>query len=379
MVTPQTKCCAPGVRRSMERDDPARQDGVTPPEAETIITRRGSAGIITLNRPKQLNALTHGMVQVIYPQLLAWRDDPTVTRVLIQGTGEKAFCAGGDIRALYDLGKAGRMAEALAFWREEYTLNHLLKTYPKPVIALLNGIVMGGGVGMSFHGSHRVASEKLMFAMPEVGIGFFPDVGASFFLPRLKHHIGTYLAVSGARIGLGDALDLGLVTHAVDSARMAEVAEALTGDADVNSVLNDFAVAAPVAPLAEHHRMIADVFSETSLPEIMAKLGQMALGGSVFCANALDSMRVKSPTSMAIALLQVRRGAAMTFAQVMQMEYRIVCRIIEGTDFYEGIRAAIIDKDNTPRWQPWRIEDLTDAAVEAHFAPLRHDLVLESA
>jgi enoyl-CoA hydratase len=354
-----------------------RTTRVIPAEPDVLIARRGSAGIITLNRPRQLNALTAGMVREIMPQMRAWKDDPAVTRVIIQGAGEKAFCAGGDIRALYDARAEGKLAESRAFWREEYTLNHLLKTYPKPVIALLNGIVMGGGVGMSFHGSHRVASEKLMFAMPEVGIGFFPDVGASYFLPRLKHHAGTYLAVTGARIGLGDALDLGLATHAAESARMAELADALTSAEDVDAVLAHFAAPVPAASLAEHHGLIADVFSERTLPEIMAKLGQRALGGSVFAADALDAIRQKSPMSMAIALLQVQRGASMTFADVMRMEYRIVCRIGEGNDFYEGVRALIIDKDNAPRWKPWRIEDLTDAAVEAHFAPLSDDLVLE--
>lgn len=347
-----------------------------PPEPETLFERAGPAGIITLNRPRQLNALTHGMVQAIMPRLLQWRDDPAVTRIIIKGAGEKAFCAGGDIRALYDLGKAGRVAEARPFWREEYVLNHLLKTFPKPVIALLDGIVMGGGVGMSFHGSHRVASEKLMFAMPEVGIGFFPDVGASYFLPRLESRFGSYLALTGARIGLGDALMLGLVTDSVESARMADVQAALCTDDDVNKTLARFAMPAPSAPLLEYQDMIAEIFSESDLATVMAKVSQMAFGGALFATQTLETMEKKSPTSMAIALEQMRRGAAMTFAEAMQMEYRIVCRIAEGHDFYEGVRAVIVDKDHAPKWRPARVESLDAATIARHFLPLLDDLAL---
>ncbi|MGL4636189.1 MAG: enoyl-CoA hydratase/isomerase family protein [Beijerinckiaceae bacterium] len=344
-------------------------------EPETLFERRGPAAIITLNRPRQLNALTHGMVQAIMPRMLEWRDDPAVTRIIIRGAGEKAFCAGGDIRALYDLGKAGRVAEARPFWREEYILNHLLKTFPKPIIALLDGIVMGGGVGMSFHGSHRVASEKLMFAMPEVGIGFFPDVGASHFLPRLPHRIGSYLALTGARIGLGDALALGLVTNGVESARMGDVLEALCEPSDVDQTLASFAVSAPPAPLIEHGPMIAEIFSEADLATVFAKVSQMAFGGALFATQTLETMETKSPTSMAIALEQMQRGAAMTFAEAMQMEYRIVCRIAEGHDFYEGVRAVIVDKDHAPKWKPARVEMLDAASIASHFAPLHDDLL----
>jgi enoyl-CoA hydratase len=353
----------------------SNQDAAIEPEA--LIEQRGTAGIITLNRPKQLNALSHGMVTIIYPQMLAWMDDASVTRIIIRGAGEKAFCAGGDIRALYDLGKSGRVHEARPFWREEYTLNHLLKIYPKPIISLLNGIVMGGGVGMSFHGSHRIATEKLMFAMPEVGIGFFPDVGASYFLPRLKHHVGSYLAITGARIGLGDAMDLGLATHAVESAHIAELTDALTASEAVDTILKRFAMRdIPAAPLSEHHTMIAEVFQEPTLPGIIAVLGLMALGGSIFAAKTVDMMHQKSPTSMAIALRQMQLGATLDFAAVMQMDYRIVCRIADGHDFYEGVRAVIIDKDNLPRWSPSRIDDISEDIIAAHFLPLVDDLLL---
>jgi enoyl-CoA hydratase len=347
-------------------------------EPEVIFDRRGSAAIITLNRPKALNALTHAMVQRIRPQIEAWRHDAAVTRIVIKGAGGKAFCAGGDIRALHAMGVAGDLDSPRRFWREEYLLNIALKTYPKPIVALLDGIVMGGGVGLSFHGSHRVVSEKLVFAMPEVGIGFFPDVGASWFLPRLKDFMGRYLALTGARIGQADAMDLGLGTDAVPSAGMAELEEALAADAPVDDVLARFRVAPAPPPLAAHALIIREAFGEGSIGEIVNRLGQLALGGSDFAADALDTMRTKSPTSMAIALEQMKRGERLTFAEAMRMEYRIVCRIAEGHDFYEGVRAVIIDKDNAPRWRPAVIEDIDPAAVARHFEPLADDIEPES-
>jgi enoyl-CoA hydratase len=352
-------------------------DTIVSGEPEVLIEQRGCAGIITLNRPKQLNALSHVMVKIIYPQMLAWRDDASITRIIIRGSGEKAFCAGGDIRVLYDRGKAEQFDEVLPFWREEYALNHLLKFYPKPVVALLNGIVMGGGVGLSIHGSHRVGTERLKFAMPEVGIGFFPDVGASYFLPRLKHHVGAYLATTGAMIGLGDAMDLGLTTHAVESGRINDLVDALTSSDPVDATLARFAIVdLPSAPLSEHYTMIADVFQEQSITAIIALLGQMALGGSLFAAKTLDAMHQKSPMSMAIALRQVNLGASMNFVEVMQMEYRIVSRIIRGHDFYEGVRAVIVDKDNLPNWKPSLINDVTEDIIAAHFLPLVEELML---
>jgi enoyl-CoA hydratase len=315
-------------------------------------------------------------VGAIRPQLAAWATDPAVTRIIVKGAGDRAFCAGGDIRALHDMGKAGELDIPRAFWREEYTLNYELKTYPKPVVALIDGIVMGGGVGLSFHGSHRVVSEKLMFAMPEVGIGFFPDVGASWFLPRLPDHMGRYLALTGARIGQADAMMLGLATDAVPSARMAEIEAALTAQEPVDAVLVRYRIEPGPAPLAAHAHVIREAFAGDSLAEIVHRLGQLALGGSEFAAATLDAMRTKSPTTMAIALEQMKRGVTMSFAEAMRTDYRIVCRIAEGHDFYEGVRAVIIDKDQNPRWSPATIEEIDPARVLAHFAPLADDLDL---
>src|SRR3954469_17092683 len=207
------------------------------PASEILFEGRGAAGIVTLNRPKALNAVTHDMVRALARQLEAWANDAAVTRVIITAAGERAFSAGGDIRALYELGRAGRQAEALTFWRDEYPLNALIKRYPKPYIALIDGIVMGGGVGVSVHGSHRVAGDRYLFAMPEVGIGFFPDVGATWFLPRLPGEIGTWLALTGERLGAADGCAAGTATHRVPSARFAELLDGLTGTVPVDAMI----------------------------------------------------------------------------------------------------------------------------------------------
>ncbi|MGL4239772.1 MAG: enoyl-CoA hydratase/isomerase family protein, partial [Beijerinckiaceae bacterium] len=323
-----------------------------------------------------LNALNMNMVAPVRVQLRAWAGDPAVTRIIIKGAGDRAFCAGGDIRALHDMGKAGELDHPRAFWREEYTLNYELRTYPKPVLALIDGIVMGGGVGMSLHGSHRVASEKLMFAMPEVGIGFFPDVGASYVLPRLPDHIGRYLALTGARIGQADAMMLGLATDAVPSAHMAEIEEALTSVDPVDAILARYRIDPDPAPIAAHADEIRSAFGADSVGEIIERLDRAAIAGSAFAATTAAAMRTKSPTTMAIALEQMKRGLSMTFAEAMRMDYRIVNRIAVGHDFYEGVRAVIIDKDQNPRWKPATVDAVDPAAVAAHFEPVPDDLVL---
>jgi enoyl-CoA hydratase len=339
-------------------------------EPEIICERRGSAGFVLLNRPKALNALNLGMVRELARALDAWEHDPAVTRIVVTGAGEKAFCAGGDIRSLHDLGKAGQYDEMLAFWREEYVLNARIQSYPKPYVALVDGIVMGGGVGLSLHGSQRVAGERWLFAMPEVGIGFFPDVGATYALPRLPDQAGTYLALTGDRVGQADALALGLATHAVPSARMAELAEALTGLEPVDTTLARFAVDPGPGKLAPERATIAHCFGAATLPDVLGRLDAKAAAGDAFAAKALATIRAKSPTSVAIAFEQMRRGASLGFAEAMRLEFRIVSRIPHGHDFYEGVRAVVIDKDQAPSWRPQTLEELDPAAVAAYFAPL---------
>jgi enoyl-CoA hydratase len=340
-----------------------------------VCERQGSAGLITLNRPLALNALTLGMVREMRRVLDAWENDPSVTRVVVTGAGEKAFCAGGDIRKLYDYGKAGQQAEALTFWREEYELNIRIKRYAKPYVALVDGIVMGGGVGVSLHGSHRVAGERYLFAMPEVGIGFFPDVGATYALPRLPDHTGTYIAVTGDRIRQADALALGLATHAVRSDAMPAVKEALIAGEPVDATLGRMTTEPGPAPLDAYRTVIARCFAAESIAAILQKLDA---DGSEFAQKCAATMRTKSPTSMALALEQMRRGGALSFEDAMRTEFRIVSRICEGHDFYEGVRATIIDKDGKPRWKPASVEEVDSTRIEAHFAPLG-DKELEAA
>jgi enoyl-CoA hydratase len=343
------------------------------PEPELLCQKRGNAGIITLNRPQALNALTMTMVRGMAAALDEWEHDPQVTRIVVQGAGEKAFCAGGDIRQLYELGKAGKQDEALTFWREEYILNVRIQNYPKQYICLIDGIVMGGGVGISLHGSHRVAGDKYMFAMPEVGIGFFPDVGATYALPRLPGAAGMYLAVTGERVKRDDALALGLATHGVASAQMPALIDALCEGEDPTAVLASFAAAPAPAPIALQRELIDDCFAKTSVAAILAQLESHAGSGNTFARKLSDGMKTRSPLSMVLACEQIKRGQKLDFREAMRTEYRIVSRIMHGHDFYEGVRALIIDKDNAPAWKPDVLADVTSEMINAHFAPLGSD------
>ena len=338
---------------------------------EIICERRGAAGHVLLNRPAALNALTHGMVAGLAKALDDWEADPAVTRVVVEGAGGKAFCAGGDIRMLYEAGRAGRHAEARAFWRDEYLLNIRIKRYPKPYVALVDGIDMGGGVGVSLHGSHLVAGDRFRFAMPEVSIGFFPDVGATYALPRLPGETGTYIALTGGRVDADDAVTLGLATDAVPSGRFDALRDRLVGGEPVpDAIAAEARVAAP-GPIARERPRIDRCFAGGSVPEVLAALDT---DGSAFATDTAATIRTKSPASLAIALEQMRRGGALGFEEAMALEYRIVSRIAAGRDFYEGVRATIIDKDGKPRWQHPGPDAVERAFVDAHFAPLPDEL-----
>ena len=338
-------------------------------DLEVICEQRGAAGFITLNRPQALNTLTHGMVRAIASALDAWELDPAIQRVVITGAGERAFCAGGDVRVLYDQGKAGAHAEQLQFWRDEYCLNYRIKTYPKPYVALIDGIVMGGGVGVSLHGSHRVAGERFVFAMPEVSIGFFPDVGASYFLPRLPGRIGAWAAVTGGRFKAGDACALGLADSFVPRDSWAALLQHLTAPGDTDAIIASASAPPPPAALPGELAVIDRCFADASLEVMLSRLDIVAASGSRFAAEAAAAMRRNAPLSMAIALEQLRRGAALNFAETMRMEYRIVSRVCRAPDFYEGVRALIIDKDQAPSWRPADLSDLEPEAVADYFAP----------
>lgn len=341
--------------------------------AEILFERRGAAGLITLNRPKALNAVSHGMVTAMRAQLDEWADDPAITRVVIMGAGDKAFSAGGDIRHLYDLGKAQRFTEQLQFWRDEYPLNVVIKNYRKPYVALIDGIVMGGGVGVSVHGSHRVAGDKYSFAMPEVSIGFFPDVGATWFLPRMPGELGAYCALTGERFGIADALYAGLATHRIPTARFAALLEGLAGTVSVDATLAAFAEPAGDGPIAARRHAIDHIFAGNEVSVILDRLDHEAATNSVeadWAGKTAALMRAKSPTSLKLALAQVRFGAMHDFETCMRAEMRIVSRIVAAEDFYEGVRAVIVDKDNKPTWNPKTLNDVTSEAIERYFASL---------
>lgn len=345
---------------------------------DILFERRGAAGLVILNRPKALNALTHDMVRALTAQLAAWAGDGAVARVIVTAEGERAFCAGGDIRALYDLGRAGRQDEAREFFRAEYTLNAAVKRFPKPYIALIDGIVMGGGVGISIHGSHRVAGDRYTFAMPEVGIGFFPDVGATYALPLFPGELGTFCAVTGERLGTADAVASGAATHHVRSDRFPDLRDALCGTTPVDAVLNAFAEprggeGAAKGPMTLRRAAIDRLFAGDRIEDILAALDREAASNAPeaeWARGTAATMRTKSPTSLKLALAQMRRGRTLPFEDCMRLEFRIVSRVVHGHDLYEGVRAVIVDKDNAPRWRPATLAEVTDAEIARHFEPM---------
>ncbi len=342
---------------------------VSASEAGARYEKRGAAGFVILDRPKALNALTLPMVRMIAEALDVFEGDDDVERVVVVSGGGRAFCAGGDIRRIYEQGKAGDHAAQLAFWREEYQLNRRIKRYSKPYVSLIDGIVMGGGVGLCAHGSHRVASENCLFAMPEVGIGFFPDVGATYVLPRLPCRIGAYLAATGLRADAGDVVALGLAQSFVPSASFGALAEALEAPGLVEDIVARFAVPPPPATILLEAAGVERWFARLDRAAILAAL-ESAATELPFAGAALVAMRAKSPTSQAIALRQMELGAGLAFEEAMRVEFRIVSRICRGHDLYEGVRATIIDKDQSPHWRPAGDEPIDERAIDAYFAPL---------
>jgi enoyl-CoA hydratase len=346
---------------------------------DILFARKGAAGLITLNRPRALNAVTFDMIGALAAQLAAWESDPTITRVIMTAAPGRAFCAGGDIRELYELGRAGRAAEALDYWRSEYALDALIKRYRKPYVAVIDGIVMGGGAGISINGSHRVAGDRFAFAMPEVGLGFIPDVGATWFLSHMPGELGLYCGLTGARLAPADATAAGIATHRVSSTRLPDLVEGLCGSVSVDALLGAFAEPAGEGPLTKLRQDIDRMFAADSVEAILAALDAEALGNSPasdFARETARAMRAKSPLSLKITLAQLRRGKSLDFAECLRTEFRIVSRLVFGHDLYEGIRSVIIDKDQAPRWQPPALDAVDSTEVERHFEPLAQELAL---
>ncbi len=345
-------------------------------ESEVLFEVRGSTAIITLNRPKALNALNLAMVRAMQPQMMAWAVDDAVSTVVIRGAGDRAFCAGGDVRSVRDLGLAGDPG-FVEFFGAEYQLNTLVKRFPKPFVALVDGIVMGGGVGLSVHGSHRAVAERALFAMPETAIGLFPDVGGTWFLPRLPGEVGTWAALTGARLGQADIVWTGIGTHAVPAASFDRLIDLLADGAAPDLAINAVTASpAANATLPGLRPVIDRCFSADSVAEIVARLDAETGEQAEWAKAQADTIRTKSPTSLAIALHQMRLGPTLSFEDCMRTEYRIVNRIFTGRDFYEGVRAVLVDKDNAPRWQPATIADLDPADIERYFEPLDAELDL---
>ncbi len=336
--------------------------------SDILFEKRGAAGLITLNRPQALNALTHAMVVAMKAQLDEWANDPAVGVVVVRGAGERAFCAGGDVRAIAESGRAGTNY-AHDFWRDEYILNAAIKHYPKPYVALMHGIAMGGGLGISVHGDFRVADETALLAMPETGIGFFPDVGGSYFLPRcpLEGRLGMYVALAGSRLKISDAIYLRLATDFVPADMTNEMVNDLCGGQPVADAIKSRAQNAGTAPLGAHREEVERCFSGDSVEGILAALD--GEGGEWPRATA-TTIRTKSPTSLKIAFRELREGKTLSFDDCMRMEFRIASRILAGHDFFEGVRAALIDKDGAPKWRPYSLSEVTDDIAGAYFAPL---------
>ncbi|MCJ2115048.1 enoyl-CoA hydratase/isomerase family protein [Methylobacterium sp. J-001] len=328
--------------------------------------QRGALGIVILDRPKALNALTLDMIRAMRAQFREWEGTADVTRIAITGRGGRAFCAGGDVRRIYDAAQAGQTNTMFEIWRGEYDLVAALARCSKPIVSLIDGIVMGGGVGISIHGPYRVASETYAFAMPEVGIGFIPDVGTTSLLPRLPGRRGTYLALTGNKIGPGDALTLGLATHAARSEDFPAIVEDLAGGGHIAPILTSYAVPPPPGgPVVREGALIDACFSAGDVRGILAKLD--AVPSSEFAADTARIIRSRSPTSLSLAFEQMRRGIDLTVQEAIQIEYRLVTHIMRGHDFYEGVRAVLVDKDHRPNWQPATLEEVDPVAILAAF------------
>jgi enoyl-CoA hydratase len=345
-------------------------ESVAPPELalpEVLFEIAGVAGRILLNRPKALHALTTDMCARMIEALVAWRDDPEIELITIEHAGERGFCAGGDIRMLAESG-AGDGKAAREFFHTEYRLNHLLFTYPKPVVAFMDGVTMGGGVGLSLPARYRIASERTVFAMPETGIGLFPDVGGGWYLPRLPGKAGLWLALTGARIKGADCRDLGLATHLVSSDQYASLKPVIYEGSQDLDVLLGLAEKGVVAESTIDRAAIDQLFSAPSVPDIFAAL---EADPSEWAAAHLAVLKTKSPQTLMVAFRQLAHGAAFTdFADNMRMEYRIGCRVVHLHDFREGVRAVIIDKDNAPKWNPADVADVSETLLDEIFAPL---------
>jgi len=335
---------------------------MTAPQPHVLAEKHGVLGLLTLRRPAALNALSLPMVLALMAALEAWAADDGVQVVAIRGEGPRGFCAGGDIRAWVAEGPEA----ALAFLAAEYRLNHRIATYPKPFVALMHGVTMGGGAGLSVHARHRVADPGLVFAMPETAIGFTPDIGASYFLPRCPGGLGLYLALTAGRIGQGDVIATGLADRAVALADFDALLERLMRGEAPERAIDTVAGRPGLAPLAAEGARLTALFAASSVEDVLERLDR---DGGEFAQRSAATIRANSPTSLKLAFHLLRRGAALTLRQCLQQEYDAAAHLFRRPDLAEGVRAAVIDKDRQPRWQPSSLAAVTDAAAAALAAP----------
>jgi len=346
------------------------------PEPDLIVRREGAAGIIRLNRPKAINAVTLEMFRDIDRALDAFEADPAVALILLEGAGERGLCAGGDIRALYDSSRAGGDLGKI-LWREEYILNARIAKFPKPYVAFMDCIVMGGGVGLAAHGSHRVVTDRTKLAMPEVGLGFFPDVGGTWLLSHSPGEIGTYFGLTGQTMNGPDAVYAGFADAVVPAAKLAGLREALTNirteanSHDVKAVIDGFATGETAGPVAALQSRIDGWFAHDRMDDIIAALHR---DGSELALSTLKTLNEKSPRGMVVTLKLLRLArASSSLEQCLVREYRAALEVFASDDFREGVRAAVIDKDRNPKWSPPGIGDVTPELVAPYFAELGAD------
>ncbi len=330
---------------------------------DVLFEMRGGVGIITLNRPQALNALTHDMCNAMVRKLSAWENEPQVKAVILRGDGEKAFCAGGDVVGLYHAGKSGSDAWENFFW-DEYQLDYIIATYAKPIVSLCQGVTMGGGVGIGLHIKRKVAAENFLFSMPETGIGLIPDVGGTHLLAQLSGAMGTYLGLTGARVKVADAFAIGLVSHVIPFEHFDVLTDKIAADpAGLDGYLSAFSVSPGAGALKDMQDKIDQYFTTGSLEEIMAKLSM----GDEWAIGVRDTLIKLSPTSMKLTLEAIRRAKNLDLGKCLAQEYTVVCNIKYGHDFFEGIRALLIDKDKKPIWRPAAFGDVTLEVVAGYF------------
>ena len=354
----------------------AQAAAVAGAEPDLIVRREGAAGVIRLNRPKAINAVTLPMFRDIDKALDAFEADAAVGLILLEGAGERGLCAGGDIRALYEDSKVrGDLGKIL--WREEYILNARIAKFPKPYVAFMDGIVMGGGVGLSAHGSHRVVTEKTKLAMPEVGLGFFPDVGGTFLLSHSPGEIGTYFGLTGQTMNGPDAIYARFADAVVPSGKLAALREALVNlraganAAEVKAAIDHFATGETAGPVAALQPQLDRWFAHDRMQDVVASLQR---DGSELAQSTLKTLNEKSPRGMVVALKLLRLARALSsLEECLVREYRAALEVFASDDFREGVRAAVIDKDRNPRWSPPGIEDVTPEMVAPYFAEIGAD------